>query len=41
MKTKEFYCVSCKDKVNVDAKKINLTKLKNGKPALKSKCKCG
>jgi hypothetical protein len=41
MKPNEFYCVSCKDKVICNAKDIRVAKLKNGKPALKSKCKCG
>ncbi len=41
MKSNEFYCVSCKDKVICNAKDIRVAKLKNGKPALKSKCKCG
>ena len=41
MKANEFYCVSCKNKVICNTKDIHVVKLKNGKPALKSKCKCG
>ena len=41
MKSNEFYCVSCKDKVMCHTKDIRVAKLKNGKPALKSKCNCG
>ena len=41
MKSNEFYCVSCRSKVTLPAKHIHVATLRNGKPALRSKCtKC-
>lgn len=42
MKSNQFYCVKCKSKVMCEDKHIQMKKLRNGKPALKSSCrKCG
>ncbi len=38
MKTNEFYCVKCKDKVHLQDHHIKCTTLKNKRPALKGKC---
>lgn len=36
-----FYCVKCRAKVDVDDDKVEHITMKNGKPAIKSKCpKC-
>ncbi len=38
----KFYCVKCKKKVDIPEEKCEKVKLKNGKPARKSKCPtCG
>ena len=41
LKQRQFYCVACDKRVTENAKDICVKKLKNGTPALKSKCKCG
>lgn len=41
MKSNQFYCVACKKKVMCDSKDTCVTKTKNGRSALKSKCRCG
>lgn len=41
MKTNQFYCVSCKKKVTCNAADTCVVKTKNGRSALKSKCRCG
>ena len=38
MKTNEFYCVKCKDRVHLQNENIICTTLKNKRPALKGKC---
>ena len=38
MKTNEFYCVKCKDKVHLLDHHIKCTTLKNKRPVLKGKC---
>ena len=39
MKSNQFYCVKCKSKVMCEDKHIQMKKLRNGKPALKSSCR--
>ncbi len=39
MKSNQFYCVKCKSKVMCEDKNIQMKKLRNGKPALKSSCR--
>mgnify|MGYP006293895027 CR=1 FL=1 len=39
MKSNQFYCVKCKSKVMCENKHIQMKKLRNGKPALKSSCR--
>ena len=37
-----FYCVKCRAKKEVDDEKVERVTMKNGKPAMKSKCPdCG
>ena len=38
MKTNQFYCVKCRDKVQLQDSNITCATLKNKRPALRGKC---